>query len=343
MAAVSGSFRRWAPALVGALLAAIAGFAILTAIGVGGGGTSAAPGNSPRRLSALARYSEQSAIRAGAGNADGAPPAPDLVPLPPSAFVRPIDQYRAYAMGQLTAMERQIGVLERALAADNRSGARDAWRGAYVDYLHLGAVYGEFGTLDRRIDGTAGGVPGGASSPRFTGLHRVERGLWSSASPRSLLVWARGLGTNVRALRHVIPTVAMTPLDYATRAHEILEDAERDLLSGVDVPWSQDGVLATAAGLQATEEVINTLRPLLDGRENVIEVVDTGLQHLGSVMATLRREHGGQYPTLDQLTQRQSEVLNGTLGGTLEALSQVPGALETRLPPPIPSLPAPRS
>jgi iron uptake system EfeUOB component EfeO/EfeM len=343
MAAVSGSFRRWAPALVGALLAAIAGFAILTAVGVGGGGTSAAPANSPRRLSALARYSEQSAIRAGAGNADGAPPAPDLVPLPPSAFVRPIDQYRAYAMGQLTAMERQIGVLERALAADNRSGARDAWRGAYVDYLHLGAVYGEFGTLDRRIDGTAGGVPGGASSPQFTGLHRIERGLWSSASPRSLLVWARGLGTNVRALRHVIPTVAMTPLDYATRAHEILEDAERDLLSGVDVPWSQDGVLATAAGLQATEAVINTLRPLLDGRENVIEVVDTGLQHLGSVMATLRREHGGQYPTLDQLTQRQSEVLNGTLGGTLEALSQVPGALETRLPPPIPSLPAPRS
>jgi iron uptake system EfeUOB component EfeO/EfeM len=343
MATVSGPFRRWAPAVAGALLAAIAGFAILTAVGVGGGGTSAAPTNSPRRLSALARYSEQSAIRAGAGNADGAPPAPDLVPLPPSAFVRPIDRYRAYALVQLTAMQGRIGALERALAANRRSGARDAWRAAYVDYLHLGAVYGEFGTLDRRIDGSAGGLQGGASSPQFTGLHRIERGLWSSASPRSLLVWARGLGADVRALRHVVPTVAITPLDYATRAHEILEDAQRDLLSGVDVPWSGEGVLAAAAGLQATEEVINTLRPLLDGRENVIEAVDTGLQHLGSAMAALRREHGGHYPTLGQLTQRQSEVLNGTMGGTLEALSQVPGALETRLPPPIPSLPAPKS
>jgi hypothetical protein len=33
----------------------------------------------------------------------------------------------------------------------------------------------------------------------------------------------------------------------------------RDLLSGTDVPWSE-GVLATDAGLKATEEVIATLR-----------------------------------------------------------------------------------
>jgi iron uptake system EfeUOB component EfeO/EfeM len=341
MAIVSGPLRRWAPAIVGAVLAAIVGFALWTALGVGGGsGTTPASPNSPAQLSALARYSEQAAIRSGAGNADGAPPAPELVPLPPSAFVRPVDQYRAYAIVQLGAMGRQIAALETALAANDRTASRATWRAAYVDYLHLGAVYGEFGPLDQRIDGSAGGVPGGVSSPQFTGLHRIEHGLWSSASPRSQLVWARGLATNVRALRHVIPTLAITPLDYATRAHEILEDAERDLLSGVDVPWSQEGVLATAAGIQATEEVINTLRPLLDGRENVIEVVDTGLQHLQIVMSQLRREHGGQYPTLAQLTQRQSEVLNGTLGGTLEALSQVPGALETRLPVKIPPLPA---
>ena len=98
--------------------------------------------------------------------------------------------------------------------------------------------------------------------------------MWSSASPRSALVWARGLATNVRALRHVIPKVVITPLGYATRAHEILEDAARDLLSGVDLPWSQEGVLATAAGLQATQEVINTLRPLLDGREDAVEVAN---------------------------------------------------------------------
>lgn len=59
--------------------------------------------------------------------------------------------------------------------------------------------------------------------------------------------------------------MSITPLEYATRAHEILEDAVRDLLSGAAVPWSGEGVLATAAGVEATEEVISTLRPVLGG------------------------------------------------------------------------------
>ena len=46
-------------------------------------------------------------------------------------------------------------------------------------------------------------------------------------------------------LREVLPGASITPLEYATRAHEILEDAQRDLLSGADVPWSGEGVLAT--------------------------------------------------------------------------------------------------
>jgi hypothetical protein len=118
MAIVSGPLRRWAPAIAGAILAAIVGFALWTAVGVGGSnGTTPVSPNSPAQLSALARYSEQAAIRSGAGNADGAPPAPELVPLPPSAFVRPVDQYRAYAIVQLGAMERQIAALEAALAA----------------------------------------------------------------------------------------------------------------------------------------------------------------------------------------------------------------------------------
>ena len=72
----------------------------------------------------------------------------------------------------------------------------------------------------------------------------------------------------------------ITPLEYATRSHEIVEDAQRDLLSGMDVPWSRQGVLGTAAGLAATEEVFHTLEPLLSGRENTEGEVRTELQML---------------------------------------------------------------
>ena len=70
-------------------------------------------------------------------------------------------------------------------------------------------------------------------------------------------------GVAVARLRRDLPSVSITPLEYATRAHEILEDAQRDLLSGADVPWSGEGLLATDAGLEATKEVVSTLRGLL--------------------------------------------------------------------------------
>lgn len=282
-------------------------------------------------------------INSAQGAVEGAAATPPSVlpALPASVFNKPTAQYRAYAVGQLGLMEAQVRRLQSALAANDRTSAQVAWRAAYTSYLHLGGVYlvGALATLDQAIDGNASGLPGGTSSPQFTGLHRIEYGLWTSAEPRTLLSQARLLNLNVRRLRAVVGKVPIEPLEYATRAHEILEDAARDLLSGADVPWSKEGVLATNAGLQATEEVFATLHPLLVERENTTPVVKAELAALRSVMASLAAAHGGHLPSNAQLTQAQTVLLDGTLGGTLEALSQVPGALETELPPQIPQIP----
>ena len=70
------------------------------------------------------------------------------------------------------------------------------------------------------------------------------------------------------ACQKLLPGVEIDPLDYATRAHEILEDAVRDQLSGTDAPWSGAGLLGTAlAGVVATTEVLKTLAPVLQNRE----------------------------------------------------------------------------
>jgi iron uptake system EfeUOB component EfeO/EfeM len=227
------------------------------------------------------------------------------------------------------------------LAANDRAGAEAAWRAAYARYLRLGAVYlaGPVATLNQQIDGTASGLEGGVSNPRFAGLHKIEYGLWTGASPRSLLTTARRLEVSVRKLRALLPAVSITPLEYATRAHEILEDAQRDLLSGADVPWSGEGPLGTYAGMQATREILSTLKPLLFGQEGVYQIVEHELSVLGSAMSSIAAAHGGHQPTNGQLTQSQAELLDGSLAGALEALSQVPGRLEVELPP-HPQIPA---
>ncbi len=73
-----------------------------------------------------------------------------------------------------------------------------AWEATWSAYLHLGAVYGLFGSLDQAIDGMPDGLPGGDADPRFTGLHRLEMGLWGSAPPHSLVALADRLERNLK-------------------------------------------------------------------------------------------------------------------------------------------------
>jgi hypothetical protein len=267
----------------------------------------------------------------------------ELSPLPAVAFTAPVNEYRAYSEQWIAHALTGAAALRRALADGERTAAMTAWGTTWSDYLHLGAVYlsGEAESANRAIDGTPGELPGGTADPRFTGLHRLEMGLWTGASLSSLIGLDVRLQHDLASLRGVVAHVEITPLEYATRSHEIIEDAQRDLLSGMDVPWSQQGVLGTAAGLAATEEVFHTLEPLLSGRENTEGEVRVELLMLHGLLASIRARHHGRYPSLSQLGIYEREQLNGYVAGALSALEQMPGTLETKVRPPVPKLPAP--
>jgi high-affinity iron transporter len=343
-------------ALLLALVAALLGAVLVVVLVALGGGSSKQPdartvaSSQASAAPALATYSERvphvaSQLNAFAlqGTVSGAAstPQPTEPPLSASAFKAPVAAYKAYSKKQLKLMENDITRLRTDLAAGDRATATDAWRDAFADYMTLGAVYleGPVADLDQAIDGNPGGLKHATASPRFTGLHRIEFGLWTGAPLTSLEPDARQLASDVVKLRQLLPRVQVDPLDYATRAHEILEDAVRDLLSGTDVPWSGEGVLGTASGLAATTEVIKTLAPVLKTREGVLPVITAQLAALRSMLASLKAQHGGRLPTNSQLTQSQSERLGASIGETLEALAQVPGALETTTTPQIPSIP----
>jgi iron uptake system EfeUOB component EfeO/EfeM len=247
---------------------------------------------------------------------------PEHMPVPSKAFDVPIARYRAYSGRQARAMAREVDALQRALSAGDRAAARRAWAGAYERYLFIGAAYGALGDLDARIVHTR---------------MRIERGLWTGDSLRTLRAPAADLARDVRTLRRVVPRVEITPLDYAIRAHEILEDAQRDMLSGVAAPYSGAGVRATAASLNATYAVIKTLHTLLATRGEIAPV-ETSLLGLRRELDAIRRAHGGQWPVLDALTRREHQRLNARLGAGLERLAYVPHTLETQYAPAVPEL-----
>jgi iron uptake system EfeUOB component EfeO/EfeM len=281
----------------------------------------------------------QDEIAGPTGSADRTANQSEVAPVPVAAFRRPVAAYRAYATKQARAMTVPVRTLIADLRSGDRRGAQAAWNRAYVRYLLLGAAYGALGDLDQAIDGEPGGLPKGVHDPGFTGLHRVERELWVGTPTAKIVPWALRLQRDVAKLPRAIAKLEITPLDYATRAHEILEDAQRDQLSGVAAPWSGAGVAATAAGLQATDRVIATLDTALSGRDSTQQTVTSQLLALHRTLHRVRADHQGRYPRLNDLTAPERAQLNGSLGAALEALSLVPGTLETARPPTIKAIP----
>jgi high-affinity iron transporter len=276
-----------------------------------------------------ARYGEEVAAREDYEENLAGEKISDLLPLPASRFKKPVREYKAYAhawIGRTIVAARALG---GALEGGSRADAQRAWEEAWADYMHLGADYGLFGKLEEELDGTAGGPEVSTSNPNFVGFRRLEWGLWTGRPLRSLSHYDHRLITDLNRLRTALPGVEITALDYATRGHEIIEDAQRDLMSGMDVPWSHQGVLGTAAALASVEEVFHTLKPLLSGRDNTEGEVEYWLLRLHKLFASLRRH--GSYPSLTQMGEMEHERFNGYVAGSLSALQMVPGTLETKL------------
>ena len=208
--------------------------------------------------------------------------ASDLDPIPARAFNGPVAGYIHYAVGVSDQLGTAVSALTAQLQAGDRAAAERAWDVAFTDYLHLGAVYG---LLPGNLNDHLAQVPSSLTQTAFhraaprsrRGCGRGRRCARSCRSPRpSAPRWCR---SSTRYRRTEID-----PLDYSARAHEILEDAQRDLMCGTEVPWSGDGVLGTAAGVAATHEVVRTLAPLMQGRDNTLVQVDNWLLRLQSVM-----------------------------------------------------------
>ncbi len=262
----------------------------------------------------------------------------DLTPISWRRFLGPIARYKRYAEAWAVRLGRSLRPLTAALRADHRRAAERDWVVSFDDYLHLGAVYG---SIPARLDDALAEVPSSRSETRFPGLHMIEKGLWTGRSPRSLLATASAISRAVVKLRHTIPGMWVGASSYILRAHEIMEDAQRDLLSGAEVPWSRRGVSATAAALVADRQVIQTLTPLLDGRDNTLGVVQYWEVQMAAALRKVRRPDG-TYPALTQLSTAQHELLAGTLSGICTALAAVPDTLELRPIPQIPRDPAKR-
>ncbi|MBO0806174.1 MAG: FTR1 family protein [Nocardiopsaceae bacterium] len=262
-----------------------------------------------------------------AGQASGGP-AP-VKPVTVAELTPPNKRYEAYAARQLAALAREVSRLRVAIAHDNLDSAKRMWLTAQQDWERVGASYDSFGALGEAVDGLPSAYQEGASSPRFTGLHRLEYGLWHGQGAAELEKVTGTLAKNVARVRENLTSAGLAgdPANLPIRAHEIAEDALRDHLSGMDDEGAGAAYPMTAADLRATRVVLGYLAPLLNARRpGLVKEADGQMDTLSRALGAARVN--GKWRSLRATPLLARQRVTGATGALLQTLSSVPDLLE---------------
>jgi iron uptake system EfeUOB component EfeO/EfeM len=259
------------------------------------------------------------------GPADG---TAAIVPTTENDLAGPVKTYRAHVSAGLATLAAQAGKLRNALKSGDRGDAQAAWLVAQMAYSRLGAAYGTFGDSAAAIDGTPAGLPGGVRDPHFTGLRRIEYGLWHNEPLPLTAKVADGLVKDVAGLRKDFAGERTDPNDLPLRAHEILENSLQFELSGASDQGSGDGLAIISANLDGTTMVMDAIAPVLRPRYAGWPRAVTEMSALQTLVRAQQRK--GRWTAPAALPAPDREKLDGALGRLLEDLAPVAAIGEVR-------------
>jgi high-affinity iron transporter len=274
-----------------------------------------------------ASSSQAVAVSAHAGTEASAPVA--VKPVTLAMLTPPNKLYQRYASAQLADLAADVAAMGASLRAGDIARAKQHWLTAQLAWERAGASYNSFGNLGLAVDGLPDGLPDGVSDKGFTGLHRLEYGLWHGQRASELLPVAGTLAGNVATIRQNLTSGDLTgdPANLSLRAHEIIEDAVRDHLSGIDDAGAGAGYPMTYADTQADRAVLGYLSGLLNQRQpGLVATAERQLAALDAALEATRAS--GQWQPLAAVPLDRRQQVNAAVGGLLETLAAVPGLLE---------------
>ena len=237
--------------------------------------------------------------------------------------------YQAYAAAQLRGLATAVGRIQADLRRGDLAAARTGWLAAQLAWERTGASYDSFGDDGTAVAGLPGGLPAGVADKDFTGLHRLEYGLWHGQSAAGLRPVAATLAAGVARVQRNLASAGLAgdPTNLPVRAHEILEDALRDHLSGLDDQGSGAAYPETYADLQVTRAVLGDLAALISARQpGLMGTLRRQLDALQQALLATQRD--GHWMPRSAVPLAQRQAVDGAAGALLESLSSVPDLLE---------------
>jgi iron uptake system component EfeO len=243
------------------------------------------------------------------------------VPVTRIDLIPPAQAYGAWVSSRLPALRQQVAAVAADAAEGDLTGASRDWLTAHTTSETLGAAYDAFGDVGDAIDG----LPGHG----LTGFHAVEAPLFTGAAASAVVGPAQQLVADVDTLIAEFPKAQIDPGDIALRAHEIVEDAIRDVLAGAADAGSGTELATIDANLTGASEALAPLHDILATRYPQLAATQQSLASAQQLVESFRGADG-TWTRLAALTTAQREHVDAALSETAELLAPVAAICDPR-------------
>ncbi len=242
------------------------------------------------------------------------------------ALATPIADYKAYVMGETTALVKETQAFTAAVKAGDLAQAKILYAPTRQHYERIEPIAELFSDLDGSIDAREDEFEQKANDPQFTGFHRLEKGLFGDNSTAGLEKYVDQLNTDVLDLQTRISELAFPPVKVVGGAAALIEEVAASKISGEEERYSRTDLWDFQANIDGAQKIINLLRPELTKQApGLLAKVDANFTKVDSILAKYRTKDG--FESYDKLTDSDRNALKGPITVLAEELSKLRGVM----------------
>jgi len=242
-----------------------------------------------------------------------------------------VRSYAGYVDRSAAGLVTRTQAFCRAIDAANMAQAEVLYPKARVYYERIEPVAEIWGSLDTDIDGRWENpvtVPS-----QFIGFHKIEQLIWADNTLNGAPKLCTGLVANERQLLTLVQTAQYNPLEMASGATDLINEAATSKITGEEERYSNTDLPVFQANVDGAMEVVSLLRPYLARKDPALlaqisqrdKAVETALARY---KATPGDDDTGyvEYSTVLDPQRRQLSAAVNALAESLSKLSvQVSG------------------
>jgi len=245
----------------------------------------------------------------------------------PMDLVGPIAEYKVYVKKEVDVLVAETRKLTDAIKAGKLAEAQKYYAPAHQHYERIEPIAELFNDLDGSMDSRADDFEKKEEDPKFTGFHRLEKGLYTDKSTNGLAPIADKLMADSLDLQKRIDGLTIAPKDLVGGSADLIEEVASKKITGEEDRYSRTDLWDFQANVDGAQKIVALLNPLILKQDPKLSArLKQNFGKVDGVLAKYRTKDGG-FESYEKLTDQDRTALKGPVTALAEDLSALKGAL----------------